>query len=410
MKNIGVVLAGGVGVRFQSGIPKAFTKLNGKPVISYVIDEFKKSNLFTKIIVTVPSYDYKYLIPKDCQVIKGGGNRTESVDIALKTAAFYNPDNILFHDAVRPLLKAEELPQFIDNLKDCKGVITVNKITDSLFPFVDRDKFLLVQTPEAFRYRDLVKEFDTNKETTAVYQHFKNSKDITTITLTHSNYKLTNQQDLFMLEYLVKFTSYKRLLPDLKNKTIVVFGANGGVGKAVVNALKNFKCEVITVPHKEVDDFFVFNKEKVDVIINAAGAYAKDKDGWKEYHRVFDANVGFNIHLITNTGLLKNRPVNIVSISSSSATKGREGLTLYSASKAALQSIIESQGEELAKKKIYFNCICPEKIDTPLLKKLHGNKYDKREVLSVEDVVDAILSYCDVKTGGQIIPLRKGFY
>jgi len=51
MRNIGVILAGGVGSRFGSNIPKQYQKIGGKEIISYVIDAFKKSRLTDNIVI-----------------------------------------------------------------------------------------------------------------------------------------------------------------------------------------------------------------------------------------------------------------------------------------------------------------------------------------------------------------------
>ena len=53
MKNSGIILAGGMGGRFGSKIPKQYMSLNGKLVIQYVIDAFINSNLFNEIIVVM---------------------------------------------------------------------------------------------------------------------------------------------------------------------------------------------------------------------------------------------------------------------------------------------------------------------------------------------------------------------
>ena len=49
-RNIIMITAGGVGQRFGSSIPKQYLKLNGKPVISYVIEACKKSNFADAVI------------------------------------------------------------------------------------------------------------------------------------------------------------------------------------------------------------------------------------------------------------------------------------------------------------------------------------------------------------------------
>ena len=56
-KNIIMITAGGVGQRFGQPIPKQYLLLNGRPVISYVIDACRKSVKADAVLVVAdPSY------------------------------------------------------------------------------------------------------------------------------------------------------------------------------------------------------------------------------------------------------------------------------------------------------------------------------------------------------------------
>ena len=48
--NIIIIMSGGVGNRFGANIPKQYCKLNGRPVIDYVIDAAKGSKVADKVI------------------------------------------------------------------------------------------------------------------------------------------------------------------------------------------------------------------------------------------------------------------------------------------------------------------------------------------------------------------------
>ena len=43
MKNIAIILAGGVGSRVGANIPKQFIKVLGRPVIDYTLEVFEKN-------------------------------------------------------------------------------------------------------------------------------------------------------------------------------------------------------------------------------------------------------------------------------------------------------------------------------------------------------------------------------
>jgi len=421
IKTIGVILAGGTGIRFGSSIPKQFAKLNGKPVILYVLEEFKKSNLFDKIIIALPSKKFAYLFKEDEILILGGKTRNETIYNCLQIAKKYDPKYILFHDAARPLIKAEDLKQYIDKFQTTSAIITTEKITDSLYPaHVIREDYQLVQTPEAFRFDYLMKHFRPEANNyTAIYHHLPASTFIEQIQLNHPNYKITYPYDLFMLEHLVKYCSYEKQIPNLKNKTVLLLGASGGIGSAVYKELKKYNPKKIYIPsHKKLNVEWEFLSylmsvayKDVNIIINCCGIISKDNDILLQYNygRIMKINLKTNLALIDYAKTLKNKPINIITISSSAATKGRPHLTNYSASKVALHSVIESQAEKLAEQEIYLNCICPEKVNTSLLK-AHEIYIDKQEILEPEEVAKAILSYCDTKKYGQIIHIRKGYY
>jgi short-subunit dehydrogenase len=199
----------------------------------------------------------------------------------------------------------------------------------------------------------------------------------------------------------------------------VLLGGTGGIGSVAYKLLSCSNTKKIFVPtSKELDlstnfltvDFALKYKD-VDLIINCAGIAEKDEHPlYINYDKIMNINFKSNLLLVEFAKHLRNRhnrQINLVVISSSSATKGREGTTIYSASKSALHSLVESQSEELAKQDIFINCICPEKVMTNMLRNL-GDKSDSSEVLSTKEAAKAILSYCDTREHGQIIHIRKG--
>ena len=86
MKNIGIILAGGVGKRFGKDKPKQYVEINGKELIAYSIDAFKKSRMIDEIIVVLNEEEFlTKRIEKNYNVvcIKGGKTRNESFKNAL---------------------------------------------------------------------------------------------------------------------------------------------------------------------------------------------------------------------------------------------------------------------------------------------------------------------------------------
>src|SRR5688572_8806571 len=111
LKTVAVVLAGGTGTRVGLSTPKQLLKVAGKPIIEHTIAALNTSPYVDEIVIMMaPGFldevrsvlrggDY----PKVTQVLEGGETRNETTRRAL--GALGNEEcNVLFHDAVRPLL------------------------------------------------------------------------------------------------------------------------------------------------------------------------------------------------------------------------------------------------------------------------------------------------------------------
>jgi NAD(P)-dependent dehydrogenase (short-subunit alcohol dehydrogenase family) len=224
-----------------------------------------------------------------------------------------------------------------------------------------------------------------------------------------------------MLEHLVKYAAYRKQLPDFNRKHVLLLGATGGIGSAVKVAIERSGCALASVScpsSKEVNledpnltDVLIKKFPDTQVLINCAGIAVKDDlnilYGYDKHMQINFRSNACLIEYAKRLRILHDKKINIVLISSSSATKGREGLTMYSASKAAVHSLVESQSMLLAEQNVYLNCICPEKVNTSLAVKLHGST-DVLELLTPDEVAKSILSYSTTSDYGQIIHVRKG--
>ena len=66
-----------------------------------------------------------------------------------------------------------------------------------------------------------------------------------------------------------------------------------------------------------------------------------------------------------------------VNISSIIANTGFNGLSVYAASKAALEGFSRSLAREVGKANITVNCVAPGFLETKMTEKLEGDKLDK---------------------------------
>lgn len=425
--NIGVILAAGASSRFKSATHKQYLKLNGKEVIYYSISAMRDSGVFDEIIAVVDEEEYnekyieqKYLI----KCIPGGHTRNLSVKYALDYVKdHYRADRIIFHDCSRPFVTKDIFITFSDLLHKHSAVALCANIVDSLVTqegdFVDRRDFLLIKTPEAFHFNTLYADFDSTRKETAIIQQLRDKSNILLHNDTYFDFKITYPEDLFLAEQLMRIDYMRTTAPHGEEAKIsgkvLLFGGSGGIGQCLIKHF-NEQGVVYFAPSSKELDMSTLTVQKLidtcpfepDIIINSAAAYADDAAGLIEtFDKIMSVNLKSNLYLFEYAKTLKKR-VNIVLLSSSSSTRGRENLTNYSAAKAALNSIVESQGTVLAKQNIYLNAIIPEKINTPLIEKLHKTSINKRELLDADEVINAIVEYACTSSYGKLVHIRKG--
>ncbi len=425
--NIGIILAAGDSKRFGGYMNKQYLKLNGVEVIGYGIKAMKACKNLDEVLIVVDKdeFDSKYISNKyGVKCILGGESRNISIFNAIKyVKQNYKCDKIIFHDSVRPLVNTARFNEIICLLDEYDAVILADEINDALvinnFKGVVRNDYLLVQSPEGFRF-SLIDDFDKNSGELAIVSQIKSSK-IKTIKSDVFNMKITYPEDLFIAEQLMRLNYYsvshnELFMSSELPQRVLLLGGSGGVGLTIRDFLLNNNIEFKAPSHSEID----LNSITVEnllhycgdfvptAIINAAAVYYDDNIGLtKTFDEIFAVNVKANEVLIEFALSLESR-VNIVLMSSSSSTKGRENLTNYSAAKAALNSIVESQARVLANKEVFINAVIPEKVNTPLIEKLHKTKINSRELLEPRDVINAIMYFSVADEFGKLVHIRKG--
>lgn len=209
--NVGLILSSGEGRRFGGNIPKQYLELNGKQVISYSIDAMKECAELDEIIVVcnndyIDKITYKYNVI----CIEGGNTRNESLYNGLKYVKekISQCSKIFITEAARPFLTSGIISEYINLLNDNDAVITAKKITDSLGSVenwvTDREKYYLIQAPEAFRFDLLYNNFDSNSKITATCQQLPEACSLYCYYNFKNNLKITYNEDLHMAEFMMK--------------------------------------------------------------------------------------------------------------------------------------------------------------------------------------------------------------
>ncbi|WP_345758790.1 bifunctional cytidylyltransferase/SDR family oxidoreductase [Escherichia coli] len=454
MKNIAVILSGGMGSRFGGTLPKQFTKLAGKAVIEYTVEAFEKSlNIDEIIIVSHPSYvDLIWKFVKKNQwekvtkVFNGGKERFDSTYSALQgLEGEDNNSNILLHDAVRPLINESIINNCIDALRNFEAVDVVIPSADTLVEVYDdgcisnipnRAIMRRGQTPQAFKLGTLKQAYQRAINA----QRFSFTCDcgvvrsmvpgvrVATVVGAESNMKVTHPIDLFIAEKLLQEANKISFntgdnLDYIKDKNIIIFGGNSGIGLEIKKAaiLLGANVEIASRSFNNVDIVdiecvknYLAQMEKklgcIDYIINTAGVLIKkpiDMLTNEEVHTLININFigAVNIAMASKQYLKKSSGM-LLNFTSSSYTRGRSYYALYSSSKAAIVNFTQAIAEEWSSENIKVNCINPERTATPM-RTINFGIEPAELLLDPRDVALTNLKVLGADSTGLIIDVRK---
>lgn len=165
--NIVIIMSGGVGARFGAAIPKQYNLIAGRPVIDYVVDAVKESHHTDKVVVVMDPQWKGYsevLKNSDFDFAVNGETRIESLYNGLKVIKDkYVCNKVLIVDAVAPFLYGGLIDEYFERLDSYDAVITAQKITGGFTDInnsrLDREKYIITQSPEGFRFELLWNNF-----------------------------------------------------------------------------------------------------------------------------------------------------------------------------------------------------------------------------------------------------------
>jgi len=203
MSNCFILLAAGKGKRFKSKNPKQFVNYKNKPLFMHSVDKALKSNFFKEIIiVTNNKIKMNY---KNIKIIKGGKERYQSSQKALEFIKNKKFINVFIHDAARPNFSINLLKNLKKHLGTNKAVVPYIN-TENSTKYVNkkkiinlkREKVLLTQTPQCFKFKDLYNLSKNNKKlvTDEASLFLNDNKKVKFIKGEKSNIKITKKIDL----------------------------------------------------------------------------------------------------------------------------------------------------------------------------------------------------------------------
>jgi len=240
---------------------------------------------------------------------------------------------------------------------------------------------------------------------------------------------------------------------NFKDKKILITGATGGIGKALVKKFLSLDGNVLATgtkiekldalkkefpkinvlkfdisEHSKIEEFIENVSSQLtglDVLINNAGINMDNlsirmKD--EEWKKVIDINLGSTFFLCKYAikKMLKNKYGRIVNITSIVGHTGNLGQSNYAASKAAIIAMSKSLAIEYAKKNITINCVSPgfiqskmtdnilESIKAVLTSRIPMSKLGTGE--DVSNTVAFLSSYAASYITGETIHVNGGMY
>ncbi len=210
--NIVIVLAGGTGKRSGALIPKQYNLIAGRPVIDYVLDAVEASEKTDRTVIVMDRHWFNYsakIREEDYDIVQSGVTRVESLFNGLKLIKErYACDKIVIADATAPFIYGELIDSYYDKLDSYDAVITAQKITGGFTDVhdarLDRDQYIITQSPEGFRFELLWKNYDLHfpyQETAGMLPD--GSRRYYNFEFTN-NLKLTNDFELIYAELMLQ--------------------------------------------------------------------------------------------------------------------------------------------------------------------------------------------------------------
>jgi len=213
----------------------------------------------------------------------------------------------------------------------------------------------------------------------------------------------------------------------------LVTGGTGGIGRAILAALKEQQVDVTAPSRSEmdlansdsVDDYLASAAIEVDIVVNCAGVNLfSDLEELKEedMNEVFSTNFFSAVKILKRfmPGMRERKYGRVVNIESIYALISRERRLAYAASKCAMSGLTRTLAIEYGRDNVLVNAVCPGYVNTkmatqslsePELQAICaripiGRLAEPREIANV---VSFLCSSLNTYINGQLIVVDGGF-
>jgi 2-C-methyl-D-erythritol 4-phosphate cytidylyltransferase len=215
----------------KSAPSKQFTDLGGTPILIHTLRRFAQSPEINEIVVAlrkpeiVPfrarlEKEAPEILAKKTVLLEGGESRQQSVGngLAAVSASAHDDDIVLVHDAVRPFVTEEMIHEVIAAaakygaaIAGVPAVDTVKQVERTadgalIRATIPRERIVMAQTPQGFRYAVLKKAFDeatadgfVGTDEASLVE--RSGHDVAVVMGSPRNIKITTPADLDLAEY-----------------------------------------------------------------------------------------------------------------------------------------------------------------------------------------------------------------
>jgi 2-C-methyl-D-erythritol 4-phosphate cytidylyltransferase len=201
---VALLVAAGSGERLGADRPKAFVVLAGRPMLQWSLDALRAAGI-SDVVVALPPGEPA---PEGTIGVPGGATRSASVRAAL--AAAPAGEDVVVHDAARPLVEPDHFRRTLAALDGADCAVAAAPVTDTVkqagadrrvTATLDRSTLWAIQTPQAFRRAALERALAVDDEVLAAatddaWLVERTGGSVVVVESSVSNLKVTTPHDL----------------------------------------------------------------------------------------------------------------------------------------------------------------------------------------------------------------------